>query len=203
MMISIVNYGLGNIASLRNMLHYIGIETEIAVNASSVKKAKKLIMPGVGAFDAAMHAINSIDGLRDALNEQVMIRKVPIMGICLGMQLMMTSSEEGDLEGLDWISGSVNKFTPTHEHKVPHMGWAVPRQTCRSPLFKGLDLADRFYFVHSYYAKVQQESEAIMKCQYIIDFDAAINKENIYGVQFHPEKSHRYGMKLLKNFNEI
>ena len=202
-MISIINYGLGNIASLRSMLNHIDVESEVVSNAASIKRSKKLIMPGVGSYDAAMNAINLIDGLRETLNEQVIFRKVPILGICLGMQLMMTNSEEGELSGFDWIGGQVVKFTPTSNEKVPHMGWRSPTKIYNSKFLDSIEMTDRFYFVHSYYAKVQQESEAIMKCRYITDFDAAINKENIYGVQFHPEKSHKFGMKLLRNFSKI
>lgn len=206
-MISIVDYGMGNLGSIANMLRYIGKSCEITSDPEQLYKAEKLILPGVGAFDSAMQNICN-SGLRDALDDVALRRKVPVLGICLGMQLLTKGSEEGVLPGLNWIDAHTLSFRGrvSNQYKVPHMGWNVVRAwQADSPLLKGLYNEDevRFYFVHSYFVKATHKSDNLLSSEYGLTFDAAINRDNIFGVQFHPEKSHRFGMTLLKNFAEL
>ncbi len=202
-MITIVNYGIGNIGSMLSMLKRIGVVAKAESDPDVIIQAKKIILPGVGSFDAAMKRINDVTGLRDVLNQKALIERVPIMGVCLGMQLLTGSSEEGSLPGLGWIPGSTKRFPSVAALKVPHMGWNVARRTNSSPLTATLDVESRYYFVHSYYVTVDDPAYSIMRTSYGIEFDSAVARSNIYGVQFHPEKSHRFGMHLLKNFAEL
>jgi glutamine amidotransferase len=199
-MITIVDYGMGNVGSIASMLKHVGAPHRIESDPAAIARADKVILPGVGAFDAAMERIDA-DGMRGALDECALRRRVPVLGICLGMQLLTRSSEEGQRAGLGWIDATARAFRAciAGPMKVPHMGWnaAVPRG--RSPLTDGLDDASRFYFVHSYFV-ICGGSQRILETTYGIDFDAAIQQDNIFGVQFHPEKSHRYGMRVLRNF---
>ena len=202
-MITIVDYGLGNLVSINNMFKYIGINSEIKSDLDSIERAQKIVLPGVGRFDAAMHYINTKNGLRKILDYKALKEKIPILGICLGMQLMTKFSEEGKLKGLGWIDAEVKKFEVNATLKVPHMGWnAVTLQTS-DIILKNLTNLERYYFVHSYYVKIKDKKNSLMKTNYGFDFDSGIFQENLYGFQFHPEKSHRYGMKILKNFSEI
>jgi glutamine amidotransferase len=200
-MIAIVDYGLGNVGSIRNMLKKIGCSSVIATsNAADVAKAEKLILPGVGAFDTGMQMIEDA-GLLPVLNEQVTDRKKPILGICLGMQMMTRGSEEGIKEGLGWIDAETYRFDFADKHiKVPHMGWNTVRPSKLHKISKDISNETRFYFVHSYYVKCKQKEDELMQCHYGIDFTCAVQKDNIVGVQFHPEKSHRYGMQFLERF---
>ncbi len=200
-MITIVDYGMGNLGSVVNMLKRIGVNSIITSDTKQIMNAEKIILPGVGAFDAAIKRIDELD-LRETLVNLALINKTPILGICLGMQLLMDNSEEGSLLGLGLIKGKVIGFknqVPSR-YKIPHMGWNEVILKKESPLTFGFNEETRFYFVHSYYVKVDDESNTIMKCKYGIDFDAAIHNKNIYGAQFHPEKSHKFGMQFLKNF---
>jgi len=201
-MIYIVNYGMGNLGSVLNMLKYIGVSSKIVVDPVVLEKAEKILLPGVGSFDQAMKRIKE-SGFLEVLNHKAITEKTPILGICLGMQLLTYGSEEGKLSGLGWINSETIRFPRNNGLKVPHMGWNVVYPSTDSPLTKKLPEESRFYFVHSYYVKVANEENSILKTDYGINFDAAIQKENIYGVQFHPEKSHKFGMQLLKNFAEI
>jgi len=203
-MITILDYGLGNIGSLKNMFKRINQHVNITSKPSEIIQSNKLVIPGVGSFDAAMDSINNICGLREALDFKALNHKIPILGICLGMQLLTNKSEEGDLEGLKWIPGEVKKFPQTSKFKIPHMGWnEVKTNNSNTKITKNIEKGTRYYFVHSYYVKVYNKENSFLKTKYNILFDSGIHKENLYGVQFHPEKSHKYGMNILKNFSEI
>jgi len=205
-MIAIINYGLGNLGSIQNMLKKIGYSDVIVSNKKDeINKADKLILPGVGHFDNGMSKVNE-SGLLDVLNENVLNKKKPVLGICLGMQLLTNGSEEGKLKGLGWINAETVKFSFEDENKnlkIPHMGWNYIKNIRQHTLTKGLDESFRFYFVHSYYVSCKKESDSLIKCHYGIDFTCTVQKDNIMGVQFHPEKSHKFGMQLLKNFVEL
>lgn len=198
-MITIVDYGMGNLGSIRNMLKRIGAQSEITGDPEKIEQAEKIILPGVGAFDAAMQLINS-GGLLDVLNKKALGEKIPVLGICLGMQLLTESSEEGVLPGLNWINAKTLRFPKNEKLKIPHMGWNFTHIVHHSPLTENFTEEFRFYFVHSYCVHVTEENNSILKTSYGIEFDSAIQKDNIFGVQFHPEKSHKYGMTLLRNF---
>ena len=202
-MITIVDYGLGNLGSVLNMLKRIGVEGEIKSDLKSIENASKLILPGVGAFDAAMKKLNE-SNLTSVLKVKALEEKTPIMGICLGMQILMNSSEEGSKAGLGLIDGEVKKFSyDDSQLKIPHMGWNyVYMSRNNAPLFNGLG-ESKFYFVHSYYVKVKDKTNSLLTTNYGIEFDSGVMKDNIYGFQFHPEKSHKFGMKLFENFAEL
>jgi glutamine amidotransferase len=200
-MITIIDLGMGNLASIKNMLKKIGVNAEISPDAEVIAKAKKIILPGVGAFDNAMTNIDAL-GLRSILNKKALEEKVPVLGICLGMQILMKSSEEGSLPGLGWIDGVVKRFRFDNANstlKVPHMGWNLISTQDDQHLFKGLQ-DSKFYFVHSYYVECSDSSHSLATTTYGIVFTSSVHKANIFGTQFHPEKSHRYGMQLLRNF---
>lgn len=201
-MITIVNYGLGNLGSIVNMFKRIGISCQVSNRIEEIEQASKILLPGVGAFDVAMNMIRS-NSMVETLNKKALVDKIPVLGICLGMQLLTRGSEEGKLPGLGWINADTRRFPKSSELKVPHMGWNVVTPAESSLLTQNLSDQSRFYFVHSYYVHVDDERNSILKCRYGVFFDAAIQKDNIYGAQFHPEKSHRFGMQLLKNFAEI
>ena len=200
--ILIVDYGMGNLGSVLNMLRRIGAPALISGSADDVLRADKIILPGVGAYDQAMRAI-AASGLRTALEEKALVEKIPVLGICLGMQLLLDGSEEGREPGLGWISGKALRFPRIADLKVPHMGWNEVRPTRTSPLIQGLETDARFYFVHSYRVAVDRQEHTLLKTTYGLEFDSAIQAGNIYGAQFHPEKSHRFGKQLLKNFAEV
>ena len=202
-MITIVDYGMGNLGSMRNMFKRIGVKARIESDPEVIGQAKKLVLPGVGAFDAAMNRINSTTNLRDVLDRKALTEKVPLLGVCLGMQLLTNGSEEGALPGLGWIPGETTRFPRLDGLKVPHMGWNIAQPSVSSPLTEGVAAESRYYFVHSYFVKVENPENSLMRTHYGLDFDSAIGRENIFGVQFHPEKSHRFGMRILKNFAEI
>ena len=202
-MITIVDYGMGNLASIHNMLNRIGEDSIVTGDSEKIKNSEKLILPGVGSFDAAMLNIKQRN-LYDVLEKKAKEDKIPILGICLGMQLLTSSSEEGKEQGFGWIEAQTKKFSLTQELKVPHMGWNnVTRSNQDSELIMNLSEDSRFYFVHSYFVEVKDQAHSILTCRYGIDFDAGIQKDNIFGVQFHPEKSHKFGLSLLKSFTEI
>jgi len=204
-MISIINYGSGNLGSILNMLKKLGIPAQLADTPEQVMKAEKLLLPGVGAFDAGMQNLNN-SGMIDALNEKVLNQKTPMLGICLGMQLLTKGSEEGKLPGLGWIDAYTYKFNfgaNPDKLKVPHMGWNFIYSVKEHALVKNLPENPRYYFVHSYYVKCNNPEDALVTCHYGIDYTCGVQQGNVMGVQFHPEKSHKYGFQLLKNFNEI
>ena len=201
-MIVIVDYGVGNLASIRNMLKKIGTEATISSDATVIRSAEKLILPGVGAFDTCAEKLQQ-SGLIPALNEKVVEEKTPVLGVCVGMQLLTEGSEEGVLPGLGWIKGSVIKFRQEilpKECKIPHMGWADIILNKPSRLFENMHENPRFYFVHSYYPELTHPEDILVKAVHGRPFAAGMEHENIMGVQFHPEKSHKFGMKLLANF---
>ncbi len=202
-MITIVNYGMGNLGSLQNMLKRIGVAARVASEPADILTAEKLILPGVGAFDAAMRCIGEKDGLKEALDQRVLKDSTPVLGVCLGMQLLTDGSQEGELPGLGWIKGRAHRFPKDLGIKVPHMGWNRTTPAAPSPLTAALGDEPRYYFVHSYYVSVDLPEHAILTCHYGLDFAAGIGRDNIFGVQFHPEKSHRFGMQILKNFSDL
>lgn len=202
--IYIVDYGAGNVGSVMNMIGRIDGEAIASSDASVLSKANKILLPGVGSFDNAMKKLRTL-GLIDVLRERASTG-IPVLGICLGMQLMASSSEEGNLPGLGLIPGKVKRFTIDLDQshlKIPHMGWNSISKIKDSPLVDGLDDKSRFYFVHSYHYECDNSEDRLLETGYGYNFTSAIERRNIMGVQFHPEKSHRYGMQLLKNFVEL
>ncbi|WP_341901872.1 imidazole glycerol phosphate synthase subunit HisH [Fluviicola taffensis] len=201
-MIVIVDYGLGNLGSVKNMLKHIGFDSVITSDQQLIQSATKLILPGVGAFDQGMKNLEE-RGLIPLLNRKVLEEKTPILGICLGMHLFTNKSEEGTLKGLSWVDAEVIKFDSTKTEKrfpIPHMGWEYVSEKGNSPVLKEMYEEPKFYFVHSYYVRCNNQEDVILTSNYIHEFDSGFQKGNILGVQFHPEKSHKYGMKLLTNF---
>lgn len=201
-MITIIDYGMGNLGSILNMFKRIQVEAVIHSKPDAIRSAEMLVLPGVGAFDAAMSGIAN-SGLREVLDHKALVERVPILGICLGMQLLTCASEEGTLPGLGWINAVTRRFPVAAGIKVPHMGWNDVTNVRQSKLTNDLPEDSRFYFVHSYAVQVKNEENSILKATHGITFDAAIQEGNIYGVQFHPEKSHKYGMQLLTNFADL
>ncbi|MCI1721968.1 MAG: imidazole glycerol phosphate synthase subunit HisH [Lachnospiraceae bacterium] len=203
-MIAILDYGMGNIGSIRNMLKKIGVgEIILTHDAEEIRSSDHLILPGVGAFDAGMARLNEL-GLAEVIRGYALTEHRPVLGICLGMQLLGNGSEEGSLPGLSLIPFSCRKFSfgDASELKIPHMGWDRTYFSRESKLTEGLSSPQRYYYVHSYHAVCEDRENVLMTCSYGYDFAAAVQRENVYGVQFHPEKSHLYGMALLKNFVE-
>ena len=201
-MVVVVDYGMGNLGSIQNMLKRIGVESMISSEEKVIDSAQRLIIPGIGAFDNGMKRLNEF-GLIPVLNKKAMQDKIPVLGICLGMQLMTESSEEGIAKGLSWLKGKTIKFKFDGENKklkIPHMGWNTIEIKKTSPLFEDLPEEKRFYFVHSYHVITEAEPDSLSTTNYGYDFTSMFQYGNLYGVQFHPEKSHKYGMKLLKNF---
>ena len=200
-MIGIIDYGLGNLGSIKNMLKIIGEKAIITSDKNELDKCDKLILPGVGAFDAGMSKLNET-GLADYVRNAALQDKKPILGICLGMQLLGNGSEEGELPGLELIPFSSKRFRVQEQNlKVPHMGWDIVDIKKDIPLTHNLmEERQRYYFVHSYHAVCESEENVMMTCDYGYEFAAAVVKDDVMGVQFHPEKSHSFGMKLLENF---
>lgn len=201
-MIAVINYGLGNVGSILNMLKKAGEKDAVLANhPSEIAQADKIILPGVGAFDAGMELLRK-SGLLEAIDQHVLKEKKPLLGICLGMQMLGISSEEGTTPGLGYIPFVCKRFLfedPTL--KIPHMGWDyVNIEKEEDPLVCGCMVPSRYYFVHSYHAVCEDPDNIVMSCDYGYSFAAAVKQGHIYGVQFHPEKSHRYGMQLLSNF---
>ena len=200
-MIAIIDYDLGNLGSIANMLKAIGEKSIITSDGKQLEIADKLILPGVGAFDAGMENLTQ-SGLADVIREQVLNKKKPILGICLGMQLLGRKSEEGKAEGLALIPFDNKRFQFDQETelRIPHMGWDVVDFKMSHPLLYCIKEQQRYYFVHSYHAVCDSHENILMTCDYGYEFAAAVVKENVMGVQFHPEKSHDFGMALLRNF---
>jgi len=199
-MIVVIDYGMGNLGSIANMIKKVGHKCFITSDIEEIKQATKLILPGVGSFDNSMKNLTEL-GMIEVLNKKVLVEKTPILGICLGMQLMTKGSEEGKLSGLGWIDAQTKKFV-SDTLKIPHMGWNIIKHQKESKLFDECESEKRFYFVHSYNVSCNQEIDILTNTNYIQDFVSSFEKENIVGVQFHPEKSHKFGMSLLKNFVE-
>lgn len=203
-MIVIVDYGLGNLASVLNMFKKIGVkDAVVSGDKDMIANATKLLLPGVGAFDAGMSYLEQSQ-LIPILNQKALIEKVPVLGICLGMQLLTKRSDEGIKNGLGWIDAETLKFNldPKLKLKVPHMGWNYIKVQKQNPLVE-LNSKNRFYFVHSYYVKCLDQNQSIATTNFGFDYTCMVNKENIFGAQFHPEKSLKFGMKLLENFARL
>lgn len=205
-MITIIDYNMGNVGSIKNMLKKIGVPSIVTRNKKEIEKATKLILPGVGAFDKGMNNLKEFN-LISLLDYKVKEAKTPILGICLGMQLLSKRSEEGGIEpGLGWINASTIKFQFAQTDKIiriPHMGWNQISITKKSKLFQEMYQEPRFYFVHSYHVVCDNDSDVLATSEYGFDVTAAIERDNIYGAQFHPEKSHKFGKKLLENFSNL
>lgn len=202
-MLTLIDYGVGNISAFLNIYRQLNIPIVVAKNIQDLKEASKIILPGVGHFDYAMERFND-SGMRERVDELVVNENKPVIGICVGMQMMANKSDEGKLPGLGWIDADVKKFDDlqrTSKTPLPHMGWNDVYPTSDSPIFSGLDNS-KFYFLHSYYFLCHNETDKIAQADYGIKFTCAANHKNIYGIQFHPEKSHKYGIQLLKNFAE-
>ena len=201
-MITIIDYGLGNIRAFANVYERLNIKTKLAHTADDLRDAAKIILPGVGSFDHAMNLLNN-SGMRDELDKQVLINKVPVVGICLGMQIMAKSSDEGKLPGLGWFDAEVKLFDSKSiifKTQYPHMGWNTIEPAKPSPILEKLDTGSRFYFLHSYYIVCNEQADVLTRTTYGITYASSVNKGNIFGIQFHPEKSHSNGVQLLKNF---
>jgi glutamine amidotransferase len=203
-MIALVDYGLGNIQAFANIYRRLGQDVVVARSSAELRQARKIILPGVGSFDWAMKGLND-SGMRDTLDDLVIGRQVDVLGVCVGMQMMAKRSEEGKMPGLGWIDAEVVRFDdrlfngPTH---LPHMGWNDVCPVSKDSLFQGLE-SPRYYFLHSYYVAPAKSSETLAMATYGLEFTAAVRAGNIFGTQFHPEKSHHWGVGLLKNFAEI
>ena len=199
--IVIVDYGMGNLASIQNMLKYLGIDSTSTSDKNVIEKAEKIILPGVGAFDNAIQNIHKL-GLLEILNHQALDKKVPCLGICLGMQLITNGSEEGRECGFGWIDAETIKFRCADKGlKIPHIGWNhISIMDKTNPLFYESCEDSRYYFVHSYHVRCKDKKNVVCQTEYGDVFDSVISNENIYGCQFHPEKSHKFGLRFLTNF---
>lgn len=204
-MIAIVDYGLGNVRAFANVYEELDVPFILASKAEDLKHATRIILPGVGSFDRAM-ALFQKSGLRESVEELVRKQQIPLLGICVGMQMLACTSEEGELAGLGWIEGDVRKFAIAESGRrllLPHMGWNTVASDGNNKLFLGLGAGARFYFLHSYYFSCRDSSNSLALTDYGVQFSSAVNSGNIFGVQFHPEKSHSNGIQLLRNFAQI
>ena len=205
-MIGLISYGLGNINAFTNIYKSLNIPFKIVNDIEELENVKKLILPGVGAFDDAMNKFND-SGLRTPIEKMVLKNKIPILGVCVGMQMLGNASDEGTKEGLGWVDGEVKLFDTSnipYQTKLPHMGWnSISLVNENEPIFNQIKTRDRFYFLHSYYFKCNDDRQAIAQSNYGFNFSCALRKDNIYGVQFHPEKSLKNGIKLLHNFANL
>jgi imidazole glycerol-phosphate synthase subunit HisH len=204
-MIHVVDYGLGNVQAFLTLYKHLGIEATRAKTATDLTGASKIILPGVGAFDHAIELLNQ-SGMRPTLETLVLQDKVPVLGICVGMQILASGSDEGKLPGLGWVPGRVCAFRANESSAslpLPHMGWNDVQPKPGNPLFSGLEADARFYFLHSYYFECEEPSHVAAVASYGFDFSCAVSAGNVHGVQFHPEKSHHFGAQLLKNFAEF
>ena len=201
-MIGIIDYGLGNIKAISNIYNKLKIKNFIIKKSEDFEMAERLILPGVGAFDSAIRNLKERD-IFEKVNFLVLEKKTKILGICVGMQTFAKLSEEGELDGLNWIHGNVKKFIHHDNLRLPHMGWNSVKKVKDNLLFKDIDNLEYFYFCHSYYYDSQDKNNVITETNYSSNFASSINFNNIYGIQFHPEKSHDNGIKILKNFAEL
>ena len=205
-MIGIIDYGLGNIRAFSNIYESLDIPNKIIKSENDFEDVKKIILPGVGAFDYAITSLRE-SLLLSRLNYEVLECNKPVLGICVGMQMMANNSEEGKLDGLGWIDANVKKFNldkvDIQKFPLPHMGWNKVTNLTENELLKNLNNESRFYFLHSYYFDEKSSNDAIAQSAYIEKFTSIVKKNNIYGVQFHPEKSHENGIQLLKNFSDL
>jgi glutamine amidotransferase len=203
-MIAVINYGLGNLTSIQNMFRRLSIDAVITDDKQKIRDASKILLPGVGHFKKGMANLRE-NGIADLLQEEVIKKGKPILGICLGAQLMTRHSEEGDVDGLGWVDAVTVKFDEANLNNlpIPHMGWADIRTNAGCDLWNNLPTDPRFYFVHSYHFRFDNAAQVTATADYGYEFACAFHKDNIYGTQFHPEKSHKFGMKMLENFNKI
>lgn len=203
-MIAIIDHGYANIRSVERMLRRLNHVPLVVDNPKDIERADKIILPGIGAFDGPLRRLRQL-GLHDALAEHALVRRRPILGICVGMQIMTRGSEEGEAEGLGWIDAECLRFHPSAESKlrVPHMGWNKVTIEPQATLFKAFGSEAKYYFVHSYYVALKDQAVNAASCSYDVNFCASFQKDNIFGVQFHPEKSHRFGLGLLKAFVDL
>ena len=204
-MIGIINYGSGNIEAITTIYKRLNIDSIVINNLTEFNDVDRLILPGVGSFDECMKQLND-SGFKEKLNELVLERKIPILGICIGMHIMANNSEEGDLEGLGWIPGKVKKFDKTllmNKPYLPHMGWNNIDNIHNHIIFTGVNENQGFYFVHSYYYECKNMQNILTVCNYGLNFSSSIFSKNIFGMQFHPEKSHSNGENLLSNFAKL
>jgi glutamine amidotransferase len=204
-MIKVVDYGVGNIQAFLSLLKRIGIHAERARTSGDLDTASRLILPGVGNFDHAMGKLNE-SGMRDALDRKVLRDGMPVMGVCVGMQMLATSSEEGVIPGLNWIPGKVRSFRSVDGFTLPmpHMGWNELRPEATCQLFqKGFEKSAQFYFLHSYFFDCDDKRDVAAKAFYGVDFEAVVSRGQIHGIQCHPEKSHHWGVSLIKNFSQV
>jgi len=205
-MIAIINYGSGNVRAIGNIYDRLNIPYLIVSQASEITdKITKIILPGVGSFDETMSMLLK-SGFRVLLDEMVLEKKMPALGICVGMQILSDGSDEGELAGLGWIPGRVSKFDKNlllHKPKLPHLGWNSVDIKKISPIMQDIDTEHGFYFIHSYYFECADAQDILTTTQYGINFSSAVNRDNIFGTQFHPEKSHSNGIQLLKNFANL
>jgi imidazole glycerol-phosphate synthase subunit HisH len=199
--ITIIDYGMGNLRSVQKKIQQVGAGVEITSDLDKILRAEKLLLPGVGHFANGINKLKE-SGIRDILNRKVLLEKTPILGICLGMQLMAKQSEEGGVEGLGWFDADVVKFTIKDKlkYKVPHMGWNSAVIEKESLLFKEVPNDAMFYFVHSFHIKCNDDKDILTSSEYEYNFTSAIQKDNVYGTQFHPEKSHDWGEEVFRNF---
>jgi imidazole glycerol-phosphate synthase subunit HisH len=200
-MIGILDYGAGNVQAIARIYNNLKIPNKLIKSVADFEDVEKLILPGVGSFDAVVSKLNE-SGLKERLSELVLVEKTPVFGICVGLQIMAKTSEEGTLPGLGWINAAVKKFNLPSEYYVPHMGWNTFSLSGTNDIFNGIDDEFGFYFVHSFYFDLKEEIDSKATTTYGINFTSAIKKGNIVATQFHPEKSHSNGVTLLKNFAE-
>ena len=204
-MIAIIDYGSGNIQAIKNIYKKLKIECKFVSEPTQLNDVDKIILPGVGAFDEAMTQLNE-SGMREVLDLMVLEQKIPVLGVCVGMQIMAASSDEGKLDGLGWFDAQVKMFDESiikHKPKLPHMGWNEIQPKNEHPIFTSIDVEKGFYFLHSYYFECNEDKDILASTFYGDIFDCAVNKGNIFGFQFHPEKSHSNGINLFKNFAEL
>ena len=203
-MISVIDFGCGNTHAFINAFKRLNVPANIARSVAEVEKAEKIVLPGVGSFDYVMNNFNN-SGLRDVVEQKVLVEKIDVIGVCAGMQIFAETSDEGNEKGLGWIKGHIQQFDTSlikHKTKLPHMGWNTVNPV-NNQLFEGIDVSSRFYFVHSYYFANSNPENIAATTNYAGSFTSAVKRDNIYGVQFHPEKSHGNGLQLLKNFAEL
>lgn len=200
-MVTIIDYNTGNLGSIQNLIRKIGCDATISNDFGDITNASKLILPGVGHFDYGMKKLREL-GLIDVLRKKVVEEKTPILGICLGVQLFTRGSDEGKEAGLGWIDAWTKAFDRSRINglKIPHMGWSDTRFNSHSKLFSGFSEIPRFYFVHSYHLQCHNTADELAYCSHGYEFTAALEHDNIMGVQFHPEKSHRFGLQIMRNF---
>lgn len=201
-MITIVDYGVGNLLSFVNLYRRLNIDCNLARTSADLEGASRIILPGVGSFDHAMESLEQ-SGMLPVLEKQVLGNGVPVLGICVGMQMLAERSDEGIKPGLGWIKGNVTRFDPSHVPMLPHMGWNDVNPQVDHPLFNEMGTSPLFYFLHSYYFSCEHAKNILAKTSYGNAFACAVAEKNIHGVQFHPEKSHAAGIQLLRNFSEI